>query len=449
MNSINCNIFTKMFIKDLYKIKQLLLLLFLPFAKLYSQETFSLKDCIEYALTHNREINIYCLQVDRSELEEKNQKHQFLPTVSYIVNNYWTYPYQDESNAYHYSLNAKDYSNEAFINFSVPISSSKAQLSNVKIAQINTEISRLQLQERKLQLKMEVTDMYYKWILSSIRYQINLKKLELQDSILSVTRNMFKLGKKAHRDVLLAELNLSQDVLDVQQEKNNMDLAMINLKNIMNCDNQFQIFYDDLFLDSLKGDEFYLYKRENENYPAIKVGKMKIESSKYQIKNAKRYFFPSVYLSYELGTSGQKCYMDEYEQNFPSQWKTNLGQQIVLNFQYDIFNKLSVKNKLKQLNIETNKLEDQINIEKENIKENLTVLFIQITQLIEQITLLKKNVLLSEKQYKLAVEDYKLGFLASYELNEYQNRYISLSLQLMQIQCEIQHKKSIFQLYLE
>ena len=413
-----------------------------------SQNSFSLQDCIDYALSHNRDVNVSELQIQDAYCDLKAKRYSRLPSVYAQIGNSLTSGYEpvsDGNGSVDY-LHASNYNNQASLQMSLPIWTEETDRNSREVYRINAEATKAESDYRKLQVKLDVLDKYYTLALTQIRHKIAVEKTILQDSTYVMTQKLFNLGRKAKKDVIDAQLNLEQDVHNRQMEQDNVSMAVFELKKAMNYEGDLSI--DTAFHHVENKSIENIVESVFEKHPYIAMESLLLAASEKEIKSIKRERMPSVFFNASTGTSAVKNLRNE-NPDIAEQWKHNMYGQIGVDVKVPIFSRLETKVKLEKNDIKINQSKETISKAKESVKNEIETIILDIKHGVESVNRLNKLLLLANEEYQMALVDYKLGNIASYELNVYKNNYISTSLQLAQVKCQLEYKNAKINIYLE
>lgn len=411
-----------------------------------AQTKFTLDECVNYALAHNTDLKDTRLQQKEADLDLKYQKHKFLPSAQATINNGLKTGRQPDALGKYRGY--RNYYNEATFDASIPLFAPDASVCLVKKYRLDAEIAKLSSEYKELEVKLNVLENYYGVAIAKIRYNISLEQVALQDSVYDITKKLFQIGRKAKKDVIDAELNLSQDKYSALQEKNNVESSLIKLANAMNFKETLEVVtaQNGYLLPALSFDE--VADKIEHKHPYIELAEKRVESSEKERKAYVRQLFPSLSLDYEFGT-GAARYYDEKNRAVQKQWENNAYHVLALSLKVPLFNQLNTKTQIQRSKVQVERSREQLEKAKEDLRNEIEMVWTDIQQANNSLDNLKTTAKLADEQYKLATKDYRLGNIASYELNVYKNKYISSILQLAQVQCELEYKYQVLKYFME
>lgn len=423
--------------------KQLLLFIFLVYclSSTFAKTLKTLDDCFEYALESNLEIKEKELDYKLSELELKNEKHQFLPSI-YINNtdgiSHTNQPISEKQNDSHYI-----YGN-ASINASVPLWSASAQRINVQNKQLIHTYNRLSIDIKKIEIKIEITAKYFSCLIANENYNIAKIDVEKQEKIEEQSKKLFAIGKISTKDMNDAKINLLQAKESLLEMKNIADKAKLELANYLAIDTTHISFSSDFFVDENQSDDFIAIAINRNSQ--IKAQETIVEYSKNEIKSSRRNLLPSITLNYEASTAVQ--YHKGIDNiKFEKQKYDNFQNNLYLSIQIPIFDRLSAVSAIKEKKIKVEKEINNLEQNKLSLKNELTLLYQNVCQLFNEYKQKSETLTLLEQQYDFAEKCYLLGQMTSYELNTYRDQLNSSKVKLAQSKYEILYKQKLIEIY--
>lgn len=407
----------------------------------FAQELKNLDDCYEYALKTNLEIKDKEFDYKLSDLEFKNEKRQFLPSI-YINNingiSHTHQPISEDKNDSHYI-----YGN-ASINVSMPLWSASVQRINIKNKQLINSYNLHSLHVKELEIKIEITAKYFSCLIANEGYNIAKIDVEKQEKIEEQSKKLFAIGKISTKDMNDAKINLLQAKESLLEMKNIADKAKLELANYLAIDTTHISFSSDFFVDENQSDDFIAIAINRNSQ--IKAQETIVEYSKNEIKSSRRNLLPSITLNYEASTAVQ--YHKGIDNiKFEKQKYDNFQNNLYLSIQIPIFDRLSAVSAIKEKKIKIEKEINNLEQNKLSLKNELTLLYQNVCQLLNEYKQKSETLTLLEQQYDFAEKCYLLGQMTSYELNTYRDQLNSSKVKLAQSKYEILYKQKLIEIY--
>lgn len=423
--------------------------LFLVYAPVcMAQNTFTLQECVAYALSHRHEVMIGELQMQEACADLKMVRNMRLPSVQSQVSNGLTSGYEQEygENGKIDYLRANNYVNEMKLELSLPLWTEDTNGNLVKAYKFKVEAAMAESDYQKLQVKLDVIDRYYTLALTQIRHKMAIEQKALQDSTYKVAQNLFKIGRKDRKDVIDAQFDLEQDEHNVQVESDNVAIALHDLLKSMNyvgplcIDTSFHFFENLLFENTAE----HIAKR----HPYVAMESLILDASEKERLSIQRRRYPSFFLNAGVGTYATNS-IEKNNSSLDDQWKHNSYGRVGMDIKIPIFRHLDTKLKLYKNTIKINQCKENIARTIDDVRREIEKIVLEIKSEHESIGRLETMLTLAKEEYQMAMVDYRLGNMASYELNVYKTKYMSAILLLSQAKCRLEYKSAILNIYSE
>lgn len=197
--------------------------------------SYSLSDCIDYALKNRYDLKAYDIEDCNKQLDVKSQKYKFSPTLSANMNNGLSQGYQqvfteDAAGIYQ---SVQSYSNSAAISLSLPLWSAEAQRALVKVRELDRQQNLADKANQEFSVKLEIISCYYMLLVARENYNVAKSNYVSQDSVVSNTAKLHEIGKSSKRDLLDARTNLMQYKQDMEAQAYEVEKAEAALIEII------------------------------------------------------------------------------------------------------------------------------------------------------------------------------------------------------------------------
>jgi outer membrane protein TolC len=311
--------------------------------------TFSLKDCIDHALSENLNLQSFNLSIQSTELSIVQAESFFDPSLSLNVNrdksvrpNYFTYynvnSIESNSNRMNMTLGQnlstgsnwgiglyntlsesnieteKNYTSNLGVQFIQPLMKGfgkKLNRSNIYFAQLMTESAKDNLEMNAIDLVYNVQRAYWDLVFSRETLEIREISLAQADSLLAYNEKGLSLGILTESDVLEAKsqvVNRQQEILDQKNFiKNSEDILRRLLNMTSEDDMSFEIVTTDApEIVPIDIDEDNVLESALRLRPDYKIARRALEQNELSIAIAKNSTLPSLDLNaqYNLNSSG-------------------------------------------------------------------------------------------------------------------------------------------------
>lgn len=397
----------------------LIILSFLPIL-FFSQQVWTLEDCIAYAEKNN----LTNLQARiNTAIQEKNlqiAEKEKLPSVSGSMNNSLNFG----QNVILGSLQRSD-------NFShsINVGGNFTLYNNGKIKK-NIEKNRADLealQSDELNIKNGVI---IQIVQNYLQILLNREVLKINEESLSNAEFLYKKAQlttsagvtpKATESEAFAELERKREAKEnaaIEVEKAKMNLALLLQIEDYHSFNvaDTEANYEENILD--KPLEELVSKAYADN-PVVKSAMAKIKSAEIQTEILKTGFYPTVNLNAGLGTNYFNYFNTDIQRNEPffRQYKNNFGQQVAVSVSVPIFNKSITRLQVEQSKLYRDLANNEYAKATMQVRQNIQKAYMDATAAKKSLI----SAIASEKATREAMEyaekSYQAGRISIYDLN--------------------------------
>lgn len=362
--------------------------------------TFSLKQCIEYAWMNNLDVRQYILNSESSNIDLKQSKANILPSLSASAGQNYQFGRSIDRFTNQFS-NQTIRSNNFSLNANLLLFGGFQTQNNIKRANATQKAAEENIQNIKNQIALSVANGF----LQAIQSEENIKNLNFQVETtkqrIIKAQKMVDAGTADLSNLLTLKAQLANEEYNVVTAINAKNASMLNLKTLLQMGNDqdlnlsMPVVSMDIISNSFSVNE--LYQVALENMPQIKSAILQNEAAKYQTRTSQGSMFPSISMFGSVSTvysQSAQIYSNPtvsgsqiigYTQNsndavlqptfsyqistkaFNKQISDNLGQSAGISLSWNIFNAFQVQNQIQKAKI--NEALSDLNLSK--VKNNL------------------------------------------------------------------------------
>ena len=333
-----------------------------------AQQTWTLQDCIDYALKHNIQVQKNRINEERGEVSLWQDKGTLLPSLSFNTNQGVGYrPFTEVISIVQGDQVTSTRSNVTYqgtygLNANITLWNGGINHKNIKAQELQNRITALTTEQSELTIQEQIAQFYVQIMYTREAEKVNEQLLTTAQSQYNRGVEMMAQGQMAKADVVQLEAQLNSAKYSVVNTKTQLANYKRQLKALLELDlnTPFDITGNiptDEQVLSLVPSAQEAYSKALEMRPEIKSAELSIEAANMQLDIAKRGFLPTIGASASLGSN----HSTGSKNGWGEQMKTNLNKSAGINFSVPIFdnrrNMTNVKNaKLQQV---TSKLDLQ------------------------------------------------------------------------------------------
>lgn len=426
-----------------------------------AQSKWTLRQCIDHAIENNIDIKQQVLDVENARIDLSTSKNSRLPNLNAGINQSFDFGRslveQYDSNG---TTTGYGYENATTSNTGFNISSNTQlftgfRISNeIKVRELNLLASMETLNKAKDNMELQVTSYYLETLFKKELLKVYQEQLALTNVQMEKTQILVETGKIPQSQLFDMKAQQANDELNVTTGKNALDLALLNLAQVLNLldVSNFDIVdpeVGDVIAENISSilPVQQIFKTAIAIKPHVKVAEHNLESSKKNLKVAQSGYWPT--LSLDLGYSNRLLHKyGNYEnRSMKSQLQNNSAENIGLTLSIPIFDRFQTRNQVRsaRLAIESNELA------LDNVK---LVLFKEIQQAYQnavaaqaKYTSTEKAAKASDVSFKYAQERYDVGKSTVFEYSEAQTKVLTSKSEQLQAKYDFLFRAKILDFY--
>ena len=347
-----------------------------------SAQSWSLDDCMKYAVEHATEVKREVVNARQRKQDYQHAVAGFLPTVSGGVQGQyaWGRNIDPETNTYN---NVTTFNNYYQLYAELNVFDGFATINALKQAKLSRDYSSTAMQKIQDDRAIDVMQKYVDAAYAEASIRIASEKLNESKRMLAKMKRLYELGEKGRPDVVQMESQVAEDEYNLTHQENVAKQSLLALKSAMNfpVDEELKILIKEeqnlkLTSDNKEVSESgvnyeTVYQGFQNISPDLKSAEYEVERARYDYKIAKGRLLPSLSLGGGISTNYYKNLSQKGQYDgFASQFRNNQGEYLALTLSIPIYNSdrwHSVKKarndwQLAQVNLEETrrKLHDQI-----------------------------------------------------------------------------------------
>ena len=307
---------------------------------------YSLKDCMEYAVSNSTDIRI--LQADKNDLQISRRDailSAFTPSISAGTSAYSNFgrTVDPETNTY---ITTASFSNSYSVSAGITLFNGFQAVNNLRISRIAMAMGISREQQTRDLICLATIEAYYNVVYYTGLTDILESEVETAEESLRLASRQEELGQKSHPDVMQARADLADREYQLTDARNRLADAYITLKDIM-----FWPIEENLEIDCAydririygSADTEGLIEKAKGFLPSASIAKGNLDNARLELRTARWKLAPSLSLSGGWSTSfytypGKSGYVPV---SFRGQFRDNSGEYLQLTMSIPIFGRLS------------------------------------------------------------------------------------------------------------
>jgi len=428
-------------------------LLILLGSQLYSQKSWTLKECIQFAIEHNLVQSNYQLRQKNSLLESHQAKYNLLPSLNGNSNAGTNFGKGIDHN--NNIINTEFFRASGSLNARLDIFRGFTRLNYMGYTKFKLLASQNDTESHRDDLAFDILNTYYDVVYFDGMQDIAAEQLKVSEYNLKKTQTEIEIGLKAKSDVAQMQAAFEREKLDLLMAQNNYELARLKLKQSMNLrDNDgFNLSINDEIAlpqqPEINSGDSLLTVFSNFS-PELKLAEANMNAANKNVRMAQGNFLPTLSLNASVGSDyySTSKNADGNTIAFNEQVKNNTEKYIGASLSIPIFNKMQ-----QRTNVKVAKINRQI--AEQNYEDKKLQTEFEINNNLQQLQARYSKYIQSERQleankisYEVAQRKYEEGLINIIELLTEKERYSDARIALLQSKIEWEIKDKTIQFYL-
>ena len=393
-----------------------------------SAQSWSLDDCMKYAVEHATEVKREVVNARQRKQDYQHAVAEFLPTVTGGVQGQyaWGRNIDPETNTYN---NVTTFNNYYQLYAELNVFDGFATINALKQAKLSRDYSATAMQKIQDDRAIDVMQKYVDAAYAEASIRIASEKLNESKRMLAKMKRLYELGEKGRPDVVQMESQVAEDEYNLTHQENVAKQSLLALKSAMNfpVDEELKILINEeqnlkLTSDNKEVPESgvnyeTVYQGFQNISPDLKSAEYEVERARYDYKIAKGRLLPSLSLGGGISTNYYKNLSQKGQYDgFASQFRNNQGEYLALTLSIPIYNSdrwHSVK-----------KARNDWQLAQVNLEETRRMLHDQIAQAVmdaegyaKELHQMQKKVASDSLAYHMSSRKFEEGMLSTFDLH--------------------------------
>ena len=404
----------------------LILMIALTVMGVQSQEvrTWSLQDCLNYALEQNIQVKKSKVSLLSGEEDLQLSKAQMFPSLSAgISQSVVNYP----------STGDNTFSGSYGISAGLTLYDGGRRTNTIKQNEIRQTVNELAVEQSENDIRISLVQAYMQVLYAMESVRTNENTVEVSKMQYQRASDLLEAGSISRVDLLQIESQHSTDKYRLVVSQASLENYRLQLKQLLELDitEEMVISVPDLTLDMILAslsDKQNIYQTALEVMPEVKSSQLNMDIAHLDIKKAEAGYLPSLSLSADIGTG----YGSGIGTGFGTQMWDRLNESVRLSLNIPIYSNRSNKTAVNKARLASVTSElDWLNTQKQLLR-TVEILYLDATSSQNQYLAAVEQVKYSEETYTLIEQQFFLGMKNTLELLTAKNNLLNAQQELLQ-----------------
>lgn len=435
-----------------------------------SQSGWDLQACIDYALKHNIGLTQSALNNEVTKNNATQAKAGSLPNINAGASHIYNFG-QTIDRFTNTFANTQVLSQQFYVSGNVVLWSGLSQYNNIKAAEYNYLSGVENLKQLQNNLSLNVAEAYIAVIFQDEQVKVAQNQYSVTLEQVDRTSKLVAAGASAKSNEFDVRAQLATELVTLTQAENAYQLAILNLKQIMNLDSvtNFRIARPEISLDEgqlLEDNTQFIYESSLKTQPIIKSGDYAIMSAERVLKASRGRISPTLSFNASMGTgtsglakdiigvnyTGQNQLIGFYydsnqfpqpvyapvtelqtrDKPFSDQFKDNINKSLGFTLNVPLFNGLQTHTAIKNAKIAALNAKLSQDLSKQNLYQNIVQAQTSAKAALNTYNASKMSVEAANESFKYAQQKFNAGVISAYDFSTSKNRLFSAESKLLQ-----------------
>lgn len=422
---------------------------------------WSLKASVDYALEHNLLVKRAALTSDLRNEDITLAKSAFLPTASGSASQSYSFG-SGVDLATNTRKSADRRSNNIGVNASIDLFTGFKNLNVLEQSKLGFKSSQFDLQKMKDDISLNVLNGYLNVLFNKENLKIAVAQVNLSKEQVERTTRLIESGAQPKGALLDVEATLASDEEKLVTAQNNLDLALLNLAQLLQLPKEgFDV--EDVIINisnakMLPNSVDEIYAKSLDIRPEIKSAQLGIKNSEIGIEVAKADYKPSLSMNVGLNTfynhnQGKKDDFinpitgDLVSNGFFTQLDNNFGQSVSLSLRIPIFNGFRTNTAVKKAQINYQLSENNLTSQKLTLREIIERAYTDAKSSLKSFEATTKSFAAQKEAFRFEKEKFEGGLSTSFDFNQVKNRLVDAEAALYRAKFNFIFKIKLLEFY--
>ena len=417
---------------------------------LSAQQSWTLRQCADYAIKHNISIKQKDNQRKQRDIQLSTARNSRLPDLSASASESFSFGRGlTLDNTY---TNRSTSSTSFSLGTSVPLFTGFKIPNQIKLNQLNLEAATKDLEKAKNDIRMQVAKAYVQILYDTEIAEVAHRQIAIDSAQVVRLEAFVQNGKSSQAALSQQQSTLAQARLTATQADNNLQLSILALTQLLEFPSPegFSIVrpaFSTTPATSLAGvSPDAIYQEALAMKPEVQAEQLRLTASERSIKIAKAALYPTLNFSAGLQSNYYKTNGMQADP-FATQMKNNFSQYIGLNLNVPIFTRFQARNNIRSARIDYDNQQLQLENVKKTLYKEIQQVYYNAVAADSKYHSSEAAAQSSKDAFTLMQAKYENGKANITEFNEAKNNYLKAESNLVQARYELLYQNALLNFY--
>lgn len=416
-------------------------------SSLKGQLTWSLNECIAYAMEHNPTAERYAIQEQLATEEYNQSRRDLLPYIGAGTNAGMSFGRSVDPNT-NLITNTEFFNNSYYLSSSLDLFRGWILQNQVRYRKLTRQIREFDRQRHLDDLAFSIMNDFFDIIYFRELVEIAGEQVRLSELSLRKAEKMSEAGLKARTDLLEVSAWLEQEKLYQIQAENRLATAILSLRQKMNLPTGEPFEPGQLDLTSavfsfIPDKTANIFEQFSAFSPGLLSAMTSLESGNHHIAIARGRYFPSLVLNASANTGFFETNRDIHGKTIPfrTQASNNLNQFMGISLQIPVFSRGGIRSDVRKAKLYKEESETRLEQVRQEVWFEIQNNSQELESLSREMEQIKRRLEADAMAYQAAEKKFDQGLLSTVEYFTAKNRLATTKSQSTQVRLKWEVKK--------
>lgn len=412
-----------------------------------AQNTWTLEQCIDYALENNIQVKQQQIVVEQNKNNLAQSKYALLPSVNASGGYYfgWGRTLNYSTNQY---VDVDRTENSDFgISASVPLFAGLQKQNTIRQNNISLQASIQDIEKLKNDVTLNVTAGYLQILLAKENVAIAEQQVISTKEQAERTKKMVDAGKVTLSNWLDLQSQLASEESQLVKAQNELRTAYLILKQLLelNDENSFDVTIPEILTlpESFNENLQAIYNEALNIMPEIKGSELRLKMAEKGLDIARGSYFPSLSLSASVNTR----YSSAHDYSFWKQFREERGETVGIGLSIPIFGGLQTRTQVKNAKLSITHYNLELQRTKNELYKSIQQAQIDASGYLKSYQAAQKNVDAIKEAFYYTEKKFEAGSVTSTDYTVAKNNLFKAESDLIQAKYQYIFKVKILDFY--
>ena len=421
-----------------------------------AQQQITLDEAIDIALDNNTSLQQAENNIERSELQIRGDRAQYLPSLNLSGGGNTQSGQQFDQANIEYD-NFVSTSTNGSINSSIDLFTGFTRINNLRSSRAGYESAHDRYERQKQTLIFNTAQAYLEVLLEQELLEVNRENLETAQRQLEQVEAQVEVGTVPSVDLYEQRSNVAGIELEIIRQENALEMAKTNFLSFLQVDpfTEYELVEPDFDQDDLIPDDYNLrelVEAAMDQRRDVHAARTDIEQSGYDLSAAQGSRYPSVSLNGSISTNYSDRISDPLDGStipFTDQFfDQNVTQSVGLSVSIPIFNQFQTSNQIQQARIDQRDARLELEDLQYEVIQEVRQAYNDYRGFSKELEASDAALEAAELAFQTQQERYNVGSATLIELTEAQNSYIEALSDMVTAEYQFIFQEKVLDYYL-